>query len=91
MLRKLIAILVLVTGLAAAGTPAQARVFDVASVRTVDAAYSCSTPAAAHGAQLVEILRKVEREATQAKQCPRPPKIVVIVPAVMLQADRARE
>ena len=37
MLRKLIALIVLVTGLAAVGTPAQARVFDVESVRTVDA------------------------------------------------------
>jgi hypothetical protein len=91
MLRKLIALLVLVTGLAAAGTPAQARAFDVESVRTIDAAYSCSAQTTVHGAQLVDILRKFERGATQAKQCPRPPKIVVIVPAVMLQADRARE
>ena len=40
MLRKLLALLVLVTGLAAVGTPAQARVFDVASVRTIDAGYA---------------------------------------------------
>ena len=47
MLRKLLALLVLVTGLAAAGTPAQARVFDVESVRTVDVGYACSAPAGA--------------------------------------------
>ena len=90
MLRKLIAILVLVTGLAAAGTPAQARVFDVESVRSIDAGYTCSAQATSRSAQLVNILSR-DRDQTQPKSCPRPPKIVVIVPAVMLQADRARE
>lgn len=88
MLRKLLALLVLVTGLAAAGTPAQARVFDVESVRTVDAAYACATPAGLRSAMLV--VRK-DRDEAQPKSCPRPPKVVVIVPTVMLQADRARE
>jgi hypothetical protein len=91
MLRKLIALLVLVTGLAAAGTPAQARVFHVESVRTIDAGYSCSVQSNARSAQLVDVLHRLERGEAQPKQCPRPPKIVVIVPAVMLQADRARE
>lgn len=91
MLRKLIALLVLVTGLAAVGTPAQARVFDVASVRTIDAGYSCSAQAGARSAQLVGALRRLERDEAQPKSCPRPPKIVVVVPTVMLQADRARE
>jgi hypothetical protein len=91
MLRKLIAILLLVTGLAAVGTPAQARVFDVENVRTIDAGYSCAAQAGARSAQLVNVLRKLDRDEAQPKSCPRPPKIVVIVPAVMLQADRARE
>jgi hypothetical protein len=91
MLRKLIAILLLVTGLAAVGTPAQARVFDVQSVRSIDAGYSCSAQTTSRSAQLVDVLRRFDRGDSQAKQCPRPPKIVVIVPAVMLQADRARE
>ncbi len=90
MLRKLLALLVLVTGLAAAGTPAQARVFDVESVRSIDAGYSCSAQTGSHSAQLVSILRN-DRDEAQPKSCPRPPKIVVIVPTVMLQADRARE
>ena len=90
MLRKLIAILLLVTGLAAVGTPAQARVFDVESVRTIDAGYACSAQAGTRSAQLVGVLRNDRAEA-QPKSCPRPPKIVVIVPTVMLQADRARE
>ena len=90
MLRKLLALLVLVTGLAAAGTPAQARVFDVASVRTIDAGYACTAQAGARSAQLANVLRK-DRDEAQPKSCPKPPKIVLIVPTVMLQADRARE
>ena len=90
MLRKLLALLVLVTGLAAAGTPAQARVFDVESVRTIDAAYTCAAQPGAHSAQLAGVLRK-DRDDDQPKVCPRPPKIVLVVPTVMLQADRARE
>ena len=88
MLRKLLAILVLVTGLAAAGTPAQARIFDVESVRTVDVGYACATQAGARSAQLA-VAR--ERDEAQPKICPRPPRIVLIVKTVMLQADRARE
>ena len=91
MLRKLIALLVLVTGLAAVGTPAQARVFDVASVRSIDAGYSCSAQTGQRNAQLVNVLRRMDRDEAQPKSCPRPPKIVLIVPAVMLQADRALE
>ena len=90
MLRKLIALLVLVTGLAAAGTPAQARVFDVASVRTIDAGYTCAAQPGARSARLAGVLRK-DRDDAQPKSCPRPPKIVLVVPTVMLQADRARE
>lgn len=90
MLRKLLALLVLVTGLAAAGTPAQARVFDVESVRTIDAGYSCAAQPGSRSAQLVSVLRN-DRDEAQPKSCPRPPKIVVIVPTVMLRADRARE
>lgn len=90
MLRKLLALLVLVTGLAAVGTPAQARVFDVESVRTIDAGYACTTQAGVRSARLVGVLRK-DRDEAQPKACPRPPKVVLIVPTVMLQADRARE
>ena len=91
MLRKLIALLVLVTGLAAAGPPVQARVFDVQSVRTIDAGYACSAQSGSRIGQLADILRGKDRDEAQPKSCPKPPKIVLIVPAVMLQADRARE
>ena len=89
MLRKLLALLVLVTGLAAAGTPAQALSFDVESVRTIDATgYACTSQRVAR--QLPRSDGK-DRDESQPKTCPRPPKIVVVVPTVMLHADRSRE
>ena len=88
MLRKLLALLMLVTGLAAAGTPAQARIFDVESVRAADVAYACTAQA---GTREERNAVSKERDEAQPKACPRPPKIVVVVPTVMLQADRARE
>lgn len=89
MLRKLLALLMLVTGLAAAaGTPAQARVFDVESVRTIDASYACSTQAGVRGVMLVA---RKNRADAQPRSCPRPSKAAVVVPTVMLQVDRAHE
>jgi len=89
MLRKLLALLVLVTGLAAAGTPAQALSIKVESVRTIDASgYACS---AQRVARQIRQPDGRDRDEAQPKSCPRPPKIVVVVPTVMLHADRARE
>ena len=89
MLRKLIALLVLVTGLAAAGTPAQARIFDVETVRSaVDAGYACTVPV---GVREDGLATRKDRGDSEQKVCPRPPRIVVVVPTVMLRTDRARE
>ena len=88
MLRKLLALLVLVTGLAAAGQPAQAMVRTVDSVQAVEVGYAC---AAQPGQRSAPASIRHERDEVQPKACPRPPRIVLIVPTVMLQADRARE
>lgn len=89
MLRKLVAILVLVTGLAALGQPAQALSLNVENVRsTADAGYACAVQSSPVSAQRTS---RRQREDTQPKMCPRPPRIVLVVPTVMLQADRARE
>jgi hypothetical protein len=89
MLRKLLALLLLVTGLAALGQPAQARIFDVESVRTTaDAGYACTVQA---GSRDTQLMARREKGDSEPKVCPRPPRIVLIVPTVMLQADRARE
>jgi hypothetical protein len=88
MLRKLLALLVLVTGLAAAGQPAQAVVLKVDSVQAVDAGYACT---AQPGQRSNPSWIRRDREEVQPKQCPKPPRIVLVVPTVMLHADRARE
>jgi len=88
MLRKLLALLVLVTGLAAAGQPAQAMVLKVDSVQAVEAGYAC-TAQPGQRSSAASIHR--ERDEVQPKVCPKPPRIVLVVPTVMLQADRARE
>ena len=88
MLRKLLALLVLVTGLAAAGQPAQAMVLKVDSVQAVEAGFACTAQA---GQRTAPASIRRERDEVQPKACPKPPRIVLIVPTVMLQADRARE
>jgi len=88
MLRKLLALLVLVTGLAAAGQPAQAMVLKVDSVQMAQAGYACT---AQPGLRSNPASLRHERDDVQPRACPKPPRIVLIVPTVMLQADRARE
>jgi hypothetical protein len=90
MLRKLIALLVLLTGLAAFGQPAQARIVDLDSARLTSLAtgYACAEKPSTRTMQLG--IRQ-DLADTPQKACPRPPRIVLIVPTVMLQADRARE
>lgn len=88
MLRKLLALLVLVTGLAAAGQPAQAVSINVDSVRAIEAGYACT---AQPGQRTNPSSLRREREDVQPKLCPKPPRIVLVVPTVMLHADRARE
>jgi len=87
MLRKLLAILVLITGLTALGQPAQALSIEVETVRSIEAGYACATQAGSRSSSPAAGKEKGE----QPKVCPKPPRIVLIVPTVMLQADRARE
>jgi len=88
MLRKLLALLVLVTGLAAAAQPVQAMVVSVDSVQAADAGYACTAKQVQRTAP-TSVRR--EHDEVQPRQCPKPPRIVLIVPTVMLHADRARE
>ncbi len=88
MLRKLFALLVLVTGLAAVGQPVHAMPLAADSVRAAEAGYACAVQ---QGQRAVPLSVKRERDEAQPKSCPKPPKIVLVVPTVMLHADRARE
>ena len=88
MLRKLLALLVLVTGLAAVGQPAHAVVINVDKVQAVEAGFACT---AQPGQRTAPTSVRRDRDDVQPKPCPKPPKIVLVVPTVMLHADRARE
>jgi len=89
MLRKLLTLLAIVTGLAAAGAPAQAHVAEMASVgivATTEFAAKCSGQAS--GVAFVTV-RSATRDGERAP-CPKP-KPSVVMPPVMLGADRALE
>lgn len=89
MLRKLFTLMLLVTGLAALGQPAQARTFEVESARAAaDAGYA----SAAQPGLLAE-RRATPHESGEVRvdnarfaRAPAP-----IVPTVRLKVDRARE
>ncbi|WP_161391460.1 hypothetical protein [Croceibacterium xixiisoli] len=84
----MIALLALFTGLAALAEPAQARAVNVESVRLAEgAAFACSTQAARKSAQMAPRPRRV---APRRGSCPST-RIVLRIPPVMLQADRAHE
>lgn len=90
MLRKLLTVLAIFTGLAAASAPAQAaQISDVASVRvvaTVELAAKCTLPSS--GPALHPDAGPLKDGARAP--CPRP-KPPVVLPPVMLRADRALE
>lgn len=87
MIRQLLALLALITGLAAVAEPAQARYADVQAVsQAVQREAGCKQGVVASQAVSGQLWGRVD----QARACPRP-QIVVIVPPVMLQADRAHE
>jgi hypothetical protein len=89
MLRQLLTVLAILTGLAAAGAPAQAApISDVASVRLVASAEfdsKCTLPSS--GPALTPPAPR--KDGTKAP-CPRP-RPPVVLPPVMLRADRALE
>jgi hypothetical protein len=89
MLRQLLTILAIFTGLAAAGAPAQAaQVSDVAAVRLVASAEltaKCAMPSSGP-AYIPSVPGKNALKAPCPK--PRPP---VILPPVMLRSDRSLE
>lgn len=90
MLRKLIALLVLVTGLAAFGQPAQARIVELDSVGLSSLSASPVRAAQVH-VVVTRFIAKGERGEAPQKGGTKPPRVVVVVPTVMLQADRAHE
>lgn len=89
MLRRLLTIFAILTGLAAAGAPAQAaQINDVASVRLVASAEfvsKCTLPSSGPALTPAAPLKDGARAPCPK---PRPP---VVLPPVMLRVDRALE
>jgi hypothetical protein len=89
MLRQLLTILAIFTGLAAAGAPAQAaQVNDVAAVRlvaTAELSAKCTMPSSGPA-----FLPSAPAKDGEKPPCPRP-RPPIILPPVMLGADRALE
>lgn len=88
MLRQLLTALAILTGLASAGVPAQAGATDVAAVRlveTAELAAKCVIPNPGPA-----FLPPAPAQDGVKKPCPVPLPPVVL-PAVMLKADRALE
>lgn len=86
MLRQLLTLLALISGLGLATTPAVAAQASVVSVAAAGNAEECQTVSS----QPLELSRgKPARQRAQAPCQPKP--VIVWTPTVQLQADRARE
>ena len=90
MLRKLLTLFVLLSGLAAVGAPAHARIAALDEVR-IEASSSIASPCVSARRQnegrFGQGHQRVERTSDQCHRAT----ITIRVPAVMLKADRARE
>jgi len=88
MLRKLLTLLAICAGLTAVAEPARAAVIAVESVHVLDQGAPVFAPGQA--ASLAPRSLSPTHATDKGKPCPKPT-VVVVVPTVMLQADRARE
>ena len=86
MLRQLLTLLAVFTGFTAAVEPARALDAGLASIELAERQSGC---VATQGGVVLQIAQAAETDARKAP-CPRPV-VIVHVPTVMLQADRARE
>ncbi len=86
MLRQLLTLLALVSGLGLASTPAVAAQASVVSVAAAGTAEDCQTVTM----QPLELVRLAPTGQRTATPCPAKP-VIVWTPTVQLQADRARE
>ena len=91
MLRRILACLALITGLAATGTPAQARMMLDFGTSQIESGSSAS-----QGPQRIDCAANAEKLNSQGKTvakpgCPPRKPIVIYIPTVQLGPDRARE
>ena len=90
MLRRILALFALVTGLTAVGTPAEARMMAVMSQPVLEGAQTqsqSSTPAC----EVTTPRTNIRGRTTPQTNCrPRKP-VVIVIPTIQLGPDRARE
>ena len=91
MLRRLITLFALVSGLAAIGAPTSARAMDLAGAGLVAAAELGAKCAKMPGKRGEDRKRPTSEGGADKKPCPKPAPSIVYFPPVMLKADRARE
>ena len=91
MLRRLLTLFALVSGLAAIGAPVTARALELPGIGMVVSAELGTKCAQAPGKRGEDRKRPATDGGTDKKPCPKPSPSIVYFPPVMLQADRARE
>jgi len=90
MLKRILTLFAILTGLAAVAAPAQARfsvIEDIGVHAAGETAPKCADKRIEEAAPLE---RYVERKAQPQTAC-KPAVVTIVIPTVMLQADRARE
>lgn len=88
MLRRLLACLALITGLAAVGAPVQAALYEASSVQ---AATGTERPCKGESCDCPNVPRQTIPGAREKAPCKPAPVITIVIPTVQLGADRAYE
>ena len=90
MLRRILAVFALVTGLTAVGSPAEARMMAVMSQSVVEGAQT-QAQASSTACEITPQRANLRGRATPQKDCrPRKP-VVIVIPTIQFGPDRARE
>lgn len=89
MLRRVLALFALVTGLATIGSPAQARMMAVMSQSVVEGAQA-QAPAATAACETAPQRPNLRGRVVNQRGC-RPKPVVIVIPTIQLGTDRARE
>jgi len=90
MLRQLLTLLAILSGLAAAGAPAQARISGFDGVQLEAARERVPACEALQQSRSAMPLEAHARSAVGGLSCPRPI-VTIVIPTVQLGVDRARE
>lgn len=90
MLRKLLTLFALISGLAAIGAPATARAMDLPGVGQVASA-ELTTKCAPTPGKRGEDRKRPAEGGKETKPCPKAAPSIVYFPPVMLRVDRSRE